>query len=612
MPALKAVKQSLSLLSKRDRRLLLLAALVQMTLSLLDLVGVLLIGLIGAASVSVIQSTPLPESIVAVTQEFGLTFTTPQQFVATLALVAAAVLLVKSIASIYLLRRLLRFLANRQAIVSADMTGRFLSQDLLEVQDRPSQQAAYALTSGVGAATVGVLGSAVIISSEATLLILLALTLLLLDPVLTLAAIAFFGVVAYLLQRSLGGWSSRLSLLMAETDIASLSAIQEAIAAYREIFVMNRRGMVIDKIQQLRWRAAEALAGRELIGQIPKYVFEVALVLGGLCLAAVLFATRDATAAIGTLALYLAAASRVMPSLLRMQGAAIALRSSSGAAQPTYVLHQQLRTTVALDTVPQKKPEEVGRQELHAGFEPAVTLENVTVTYPGGASAALDDVTMTISPGTSTAIVGTSGAGKSTLTDALLGVLVPDAGEVRISGMPPREAIRRWPGALAYVPQDVVLVDGSVRSNVAFGIPEAFIDDQRVWAALQRSSIADFIAAMPEGLDSEIGERGVKLSGGQRQRLGIARALYEEPLILILDEATSALDASTEQSINETVVLMDGDVTVVIVAHRLSTIVNADRVFYLREGRILASGSFAEVREQVDEFDQQARLMGIE
>lgn len=612
MPALKAVRQSLSLLSKRDRRLLLLAALIQMTLSLLDLVGVLLIGLIGAASVSVIQSTPLPESIAAVTQEVGLTFASPQQFVATLALVAAAVLLVKSIASIYLLRRLLRFLANRQAIVSADMTGRFLSQDLLEVQDRPSQQAAYALTSGVGAATVGVLGSAVIISSEATLLILLALTLLLLDPVLTLAAIAFFGVVAYLLQRSLGGWSSRLSLLMAETDIASLSAIQEAIAAYREIFVMNRRAMVIDKIQQLRWRAAEALAGRELIGQIPKYVFEVALVLGGLCLAAVLFATRDATAAIGTLALYLAAASRVMPSLLRMQGAAIALRSSSGAAQPTYALHQQLRTTVALDTAPQKKPDEVGPQELHAGFEPAVTLDNVTVTYPGGVSAALDDVTMTISPGTSTAIVGTSGAGKSTLTDALLGVLVPDAGEVRISGMPPREAIRRWPGALAYVPQDVVLVDGSVRSNVAFGIPEALIDDQRVWAALQRSSIADFIAAMPEGLDSEVGERGVKFSGGQRQRLGIARALYEEPRILILDEATSALDASTEQSINETVVSMDGDVTVVIVAHRLSTIVNADRVFYLRDGRILASGSFAEVREQVDEFDHQARLMGIE
>jgi ABC-type multidrug transport system fused ATPase/permease subunit len=612
MPVLKAVRQSLDLLSKRDQRLFLVAALIQMTLSLLDLIGVLLIGLIGAASVSVIQSTPLPESVVSVTQGLGMTFTSAQQFVATLALLAAAVLLAKSLASIYLLRRLLRFLANRQAIVSAEMTGLFLSQDLLEVQDKPSQQAAYALTSGVGAATVGVLGSTVIICSEATLLILLALTLLFLDPVLTIAAVAFFGVVAYLLQRSLGGWSSRLSLLMAETDIASLSAIQEAIAAYREIFVMNRRSMMIDNIQKLRWRAAEALAGRELIGQIPKYVFEVALVLGGLGLAAVLFATRDATAAIGTLALYLAAASRVMPSLLRMQGAAIALRSSSGAAQPTYTLHERLQGTDVLDTTASHKHQPGHPVQLHAGFEPAVALHKLTVTYPGAASAALDDVTLTIDPGMSTAIVGTSGAGKSTLTDALLGVLVPDSGEVRISGMPPRDAIRRWPGALAYVPQDVVLVDGSVRSNVAFGIPEALIDDQRVWAALQRASIADFVAATPEGLNLEVGERGAKLSGGQRQRLGIARALYEEPRILILDEATSALDAQTEQLINETVLSMDGDVTVVIVAHRLSTIVNADRVVYLREGRILASGSFTEVRELVDEFDQQAKLMGIE
>lgn len=612
MSALSVVRQSLSLLSGRDRRLFVLAAAIQMALSLLDLVGVLLIGLIGAASVSVIQSNPLPQSITDVSERVGITFASPQQFVAVVALLAAGVLLIKSITSVFLLRRLLRFLANRQALVSADMTSRFLSQDLLQVQERPSQQTAYALTSGVGAATVGVLGSAVIICSEGSLLLLLSVALLFLDPLITVISIAFFGVVAYLLQRILGGWSSRLSFLMAETDIASLSAIQESVATYREIFVMDRRGMVIDRIQKLRWRAAEALAGRELIGQVPKYVFEVALVLGGLGMAAVLFATRDATAAIGTLALYLAAASRVMPSLLRMQGAAIALRSSSGAAQPTYELYDQLQGVDVSDPGTTAASRARGPIQSHTGFEPAVEMRHVSVTYPGALDSALFDVSLAIEPGTSTAIVGTSGAGKSTLTDVLLGVLVPDTGDVRISGLPPREAIQTWPGALAYVPQDVVLIDGSVRSNVAFGIPEALIDDDQVWAALRRASIADFVVAAPEGLGLEVGERGAKLSGGQRQRLGIARALYAEPLILILDEATSALDAQTEQSINETVVSMDGSVTVIIVAHRLSTIVNADRVFYLSNGRVLASGSFSEVREQVSEFDQQARLMGIE
>jgi len=209
------------------------------------------------------------------------------------------------------------------------------------------------------------------------------------------------------------------------------------------------------------------------------------------------------------------------------------------------------------------------------------------------------------------ALVGSTGAGKSTLTDVILGVLEPDEGSVLISGVPPRQAIERWPGAISYVPQQVALVFGSVRDNVALGLPREAVDDELVWEALERARIARFLRDSREGLDTMIGERGVRLSGGQRQRLGIARALYTRPLLLVLDEATSALDAETEQAIVSTLNDLEGEVTTITVAHRLATVRRADQLLYLRKGRIEARGTFEEVRSAVPDFDRQASLLGL-
>lgn len=218
---------------------------------------------------------------------------------------------------------------------------------------------------------------------------------------------------------------------------------------------------------------------------------------------------------------------------------------------------------------------------------------------------------LVIGEGQAVAFVGPSGAGKSTVADVILGILQPDSGAVTVGGVPPTEAIRRWPGAIAYVPQDVMLVNESIRANVALGMPRDSIDDDLVWDALHRANLADFLRGEALGLDTQVGERGLRISGGQRQRLGIARALFTRPRLLVLDEATSALDAEAEHAITTMVEELDGDVTTLIIAHRLSTIRNAELVVYLDGGRVVAKGTFDDVCARVPALHHQAELMGL-
>ena len=218
---------------------------------------------------------------------------------------------------------------------------------------------------------------------------------------------------------------------------------------------------------------------------------------------------------------------------------------------------------------------------------------------------------MEVPPGTSTAIVGATGSGKSTLVDVILGVLDIDSGEVLVADATPGLAVGRWPGAIAYVPQDVAVLSGTVRENVALGLPTEAIDDGLVSEALERAHLADFLRDSREGLETVVGENGVRLSGGQRQRLGIARALYSRPRLIVLDEATSALDAETESLVTNTLESLAGEVTLIVVAHRLATVRKCNQVLYLDEGRIVASGSFDHVRRVVADFDRQAELLGL-
>jgi ABC-type multidrug transport system fused ATPase/permease subunit len=209
------------------------------------------------------------------------------------------------------------------------------------------------------------------------------------------------------------------------------------------------------------------------------------------------------------------------------------------------------------------------------------------------------------------AIVGPSGAGKTSLIDALLGVSMPSEGVIKISGLSSSEAISKWPGAIAYVPQDINISNGTIAYNVGLGYQLSEISESEIWSALETAQLADFVRNLPLGLQTPVGDRGSKLSGGQRQRLGIARALLSNPKLLVLDEATSALDGKSELDVSDAINALKGSMSVVLIAHRLSTVRNADLVVYLDKGRLVTSGSFDEVRKRVPDFDHQAKLMGI-
>lgn len=620
MKVRQAISRSIRLMPRRDQRLLGLAIGLQMVTSVIDLVGVILLGLVGALSVSVLQSAPVPAPVETVASAVGLGSLSGQQLVFAFGAAAAALLLFKSFVSSYLVRRVLRFLANRQALLSARLTAALLARPITELQSRSSQSTAYAILTGSGAATVGLLGHFVVFCTEVALLVVLAGALLFVDPWAALGSIAFFALVAGILQRLLGSWAGSMAQQIAGVDIASLSAVQEALAVYREIVVTDRRSLYVGEIQRLRWEAARASADQAFVSQIPKYVFESAMVVGGFALAGGLFLTGDAVRAVGILALFVAAASRVMPSLLRLQSATLGMRGSAGAAEPTFELAEALGVDYRHgggDPPPVVQPSEVAAQLFtrvrneHDRWRPDLYLRDVTFTYPTSQEPAVHDVSLTVKSGTSVALVGRSGSGKSTLVDIILGVLQPEFGAVDLGGLTPAQAIAEYAGGLSYVPQQVVLANASIKANVALGLPEEFVSDEDVWDALRQAHMEDVVRDLPEGLQARIGEGGVRLSGGQRQRLGLARALLTRPRLLVLDEATSALDAETEEAITQMLAALQGNVTMIIVAHRLSTVRTVDQVVYLQDGSVVASGTFAEVRRAVPSLERQAQLMGL-
>ena len=597
------VRRSLNLLDQRSRRLYWLAVIAQVLISGLDLAAVVLMGLVVAGASAVALGTQGSPA----TGLFGDLIPTSTTGIISFAAVAGLLLITKSLTSLYLTRRTYRFLANRSATLSSHLADRVLSLSLLDVQRRASQKLTQALTSGANAATVNTLGPLSVMLAEASLALLLLIGLAAVDPLVALFTIVFFGLIAALLQLALGRWAVRLGRAQAAAEIGSMTELQHSIRAYRELVVANRRGLFVKRFEVRRWKAASVLADTFILGQAGKYVFESALVLGAGSLVVILATTRDLESAILALTVFLLVATRIFPSLLRLQTAFSQLRNSEGVSSELFSLTQDLANL-------HQSPTTIVSHALPGGdqpFTPHIALKSIELTYPETQEPALNDVSVSVNPGQSVAIVGSTGAGKSSLADIILGVIRPTGGSASLSGLPPEQAVATWPGSIAYVPQDVAVLSGTVRENVALGFPDEEIEDEAVWEALRRAHLADFLADYRDGLDTVVGENGVKLSGGQRQRLGIARALYTRPRMLVMDEATSALDAQTERDITSTIDEISGEVTTIVIAHRLATVRHCELVLYLDKGRLVASGSFDDIRREVPAFDQQAQLLGL-
>jgi ABC-type multidrug transport system fused ATPase/permease subunit len=420
-----------------------------------------------------------------------------------------------------------------------------------------------------------------------------------------LATFFVFFLVGFFLYKFMHVRAGNLGIENSKLEIKSNEKIVEAFSSYRESVVRNRRDYYAREIGHLRYSVANTSAEIGFLPYVSKYVIESTVLVGAVLIGAVLFIFQDASHAIATLAVFLGAGTRIAPAVLRLQQGTILIKTSLGAAAPTLDLIDSLGNK----PIPVNTDDRV--DVIHQGFVSELHINDVSLTYPNGNMPAITNISLVIPAGTSVAFVGSSGAGKTTMIDVLLGVLNPDSGTVLISGLPPMLAVAKWPGAVSYVPQDVVIAAGTIRENIALGYPISEAKDELVTSALKVAQLEEFVANLPNGVDTEVGERGAKISGGQRQRLGIARAMFTQPHLLVLDEATSALDGETEASISDAIHAMKGSTTVVIIAHRLSTVRNVDKVVYLSEGRVVATGTFEEVRNTVPDFDKQAKIMGL-
>jgi len=577
----------------------------QVGLGFLDLLGVAAIGVLGALSVTGIQSLKPGNRVSSVLEFIGLSEVSFQNQVAILGVSASLILVLRTVLSIIVTRKIFFFLSRRGAAISSNLISRVLSQSLISVQGRSTQDTLYSVTAGVNAITLGVLGTSITLVSDASLLIIMIIGLFVVDPIIAMSTLVFFGSLGFVLYRLMNVKAHRLGYLNSELAIASNEKIIEVLDSYRESVVRNRRHYYVREIGKLRFKLADVLAELQFMPSVSKYVIESGIVIGAVMIGGAQFMLQDARHAVGTLSVFLAAGTRIAPAVMRLQQNLIQIKSGVGSAMPTLLMIESLEHTSLMND------EGDNLDTTHVGFEANVEIDVVTLTYPNKSVSALQDVSLNVRKGKSLAIVGPSGAGKTSIVDVLLGVLPPNSGKILISGLVPLEAVTKWPGSIAYVPQDVSISNGTFRENVALGYPTEIAADELIWGALEIAQLSDFVRKLPQGLDTQVGERGTKISGGQRQRLGIARAMFTQPKLLVLDEATSSLDGQTEADISDAIQALKGSVTVVMIAHRLSTVRNADQVIYMDQGRVVAQGSFDEVRSAVPDFDSQAKLMGL-
>jgi ABC-type multidrug transport system fused ATPase/permease subunit len=574
-------------------------------LGFLDLLGVAIIGILGALAISGIQSGTPGNRVSAALDLIHIGNQPFQAQAAILGLGAAIILIGRTLLSVFFTRKTLFFLSRRGAVISSELVSKLLSQSLQKIQERTNQETIYAVTYGVTTITLGVLGTVVSLIADGSLMIVMAVGLFVVDPAIAFGTFFVFAIIGLIMYRLMNVRAKFLGIKNWELSLRGDEKIVEVLNSYREIIVRNRREYYVREIARSRMDLANVMAEIQFMPNISKYVIESAVVLGALIISAAQFMMQDAKHAVATLAVFLAAGTRIAPAILRIQQGTIQIRNSLGAATPTLQLIESLNDTKlahkVLDTVITE----------HENFSGKVKIRNLTLRYPGKSIPALTNINLEFSHGESIAIVGPSGAGKTSLVDVLLGVLEPQEGSVEISGFAPIETIINWPGAISYVPQDVAISKGTIRENIALGYPIDVATDELVDSAIRIAHLVEFVSSLPDGVDTQVGERGAKISGGQRQRLGIARAMFTKPSLLVLDEATSALDGETEANISDAIQGLKGSVTVVMIAHRLSTVRNADLVVYMESGRIITTGTFEEVRSQVPDFDNQAKLMGL-
>lgn len=519
------------------------------------------------------------------------------------AMVAICVLMIlKSLIAIVITRWGIRRIARYEVAIGDRLFRAYINAPWLTRLRRNSADMLRFSDSGVDATVNSFVMPGATLIAEATSLVVVIVTLAVIQPLLALVTLIYMLVLGMLLHL----WSAARSRTAGEAYVSAAirtgRLVLEIVGAMKEVALRNKEREVADVVEASRTRTANARAEMSFLKQIPRYVLEAGLVGGFVLVGGAGFFLGGPNAAISAIALFGLAGFRIAPSVVRAQSVVSGMISNASYARR--VLSETADSELAAESASSKMEGPVPADAK------AIRLEEVSFRYAVDDNPALRGISLEIVLGSTVAFVGESGSGKSTMVDLLLGLIEPTVGQVLVDDVSLSDMRRAWRDRVAYVPQEVALFDATIAQNVALTWSDDF-DRDRVHSALERAQLWDVVGHREGGVDAPIGERGIALSGGQRQRLGIARALYTDPLILVMDEATSALDSKTEAAVTDSIGRLEGEVTVIVVAHRLSTIKNSDCIFFLREGELVGSGTFEELVAQFPDFAEQAQLSGL-
>jgi ABC-type multidrug transport system fused ATPase/permease subunit len=456
---------------------------------------------------------------------------------------------------------------------------------------RNSAEISLTLTSEVHKLFWNVLVPLMTLVSELTITTFLVILLVIVEPVSSLIAVGFLAIALFVFSTLARRVTRRLGQVRQFHDGKVYQWVNQGVGGIKETKILGKEQFFVNNFSDHKSQSENATVTLELIRQYSQLYIETIVIAAVLLIVIVtLLQGRALQAVLPTLSLFAIAALRIMPSAKRIASTTASIRFYHGVVNLISQDLVSLKKIVKSD----QRLFPVSDKTLNT-FKDSIVLEKVSFSYPGADSPSINNVSLSISRGSSVAFVGPSGAGKSTLVDIILGLLAPNEGQVRVDGQNVFDDLAGWQRQIGYIPQSIYLSDDTIRRNVAFGVADTDIDDFRVWEALKAAQLESLIYSLPEQLETLVGEQGMRLSGGQRQRIAIARALYHNPEIIIMDEATAALDNDTEREFMSALEKLSRHKTLIMIAHRLSTVENCDCIYHLESGKILFAGTYQQI-----------------
>ncbi len=494
-----------------------------------------------------------------------------------------------------------RFIYNRRYTFSHRLMTAYMQAPYTFYLQRNSAELLRNTTGEVNILINNVLSPVMKIAKEFVMGTSVVIFLLLVEPVITLFVAVVMGGMAGIFLLITQKRMKHIAVEAQKYRSSMLKAAKQGFGGIKDARVLNREGEFIKVFRDMAFKSSRLQRNRTIIAMIPKPVIET-MAVGGIMLIALVMVMQGRPIAniVPVLAMFGVAILRLMPAIQQITQLATDLRFNIVSVNPIYDDLIALRTYSQEFTADRRKKEKLR-------LEHTIAIKNLHYYYENSSEQALNGVTLEIKRGKAVAFVGPSGAGKTTIADVILGLLKPQQGEILVDGKNIFDSISAWQQNIGYIPQFIYLSDDTLRRNIAFGLPDEKIDEQKIRQAIELAQLDELILRLPEGLDTIVGERGTRLSGGQRQRVGIARALYHNPQVLVMDEATSALDNITEELIINAIDLLKGQRTVIMIAHRLTTVMNCDTIFYMDEGKIVDQGTYNELLQRNTKFREMAK-----